>query len=175
VSVDAASTFGKKNFGGKNTAAVACASYRDSRTGSVRACTGHVDENLLKLACYDELVRRPSVCLSQHGPTAANPLLQVCCCGPGRQETSIDRCSSRCTVDAISVDWSIGATTAEKLEVTSRGVDTDPIPFSSSIPSPSPTVAPPLFHPFPSLLPGWDAPCIPRMLHGMKRFFPPPR
>ena len=129
----------------------------------------------LKLTCYDELVWRPSVCLSQHGPTAANPLLQVCCCRPGGQETSIDRCSSRCTVDAISVDWSIGATTAEKLEVTSRGVDTDPIPFSSSIPSPSPTIAPPLFHPFPSLLPGWDAPCIPSMLHGMERFFPPPR
>ena len=36
----------------------------------------------------------PSACLSQHdGPTAANPLLQVCCCGPGRQEISID-CSS---------------------------------------------------------------------------------
>jgi len=26
---------------------------------------------------------RPSVRLSQHGHTAANPLLQVCCCGPG--------------------------------------------------------------------------------------------
>jgi len=36
-----------------------------------------------------------SVCLSQHGPTAANPLLQVCCCEPGRQEMSIDRCTAR--------------------------------------------------------------------------------
>jgi len=27
-------------------------------------------------------------------PTAANPLLQVCCCGPGGQEISIDCCSS---------------------------------------------------------------------------------
>ena len=36
-------------------------------------------------------VRCPSVYLSQHGPTAADPLLQVCCsCGPGRQEISID-------------------------------------------------------------------------------------
>jgi len=41
---------------------------------------------------------RPSVCLStclsQHGPTAANPLLQVCCCGPGSQEISIDCCAA---------------------------------------------------------------------------------
>jgi len=37
---------------------------------------------------------RPSVCLSQHGPTAANPLLQVCCCEPGGQAISIDCCSS---------------------------------------------------------------------------------
>ena len=29
----------------------------------------------------DELVRYLSVCLSQQGPTAANPLLQVRCCG----------------------------------------------------------------------------------------------
>jgi len=29
-----------------------------------------------------------SVCLSQHGPTSANPLLQVCCCGPGGQDIS---------------------------------------------------------------------------------------
>jgi len=29
---------------------------------------------------------RLSICLSQHGPIAANPLLQVCCCGPGRQD-----------------------------------------------------------------------------------------
>ena len=35
---------------------------------------------------------RLSVRLSQHEPTAANPLLQVCCCGPGRQEISIHRC-----------------------------------------------------------------------------------
>jgi len=40
---------------------------------------------------------RPSVrpvCLSQHGPIAANPMLQVCCCGPGGQEISIDCDSS---------------------------------------------------------------------------------
>jgi len=37
---------------------------------------------------------RLSVCLFQHGPTAANPLLQVCCCGPGGQEISTDCCSS---------------------------------------------------------------------------------
>ena len=36
----------------------------------------------------------PSVCLSQHGPTAENPPLQVCCCGPGGQEMWIDCCSS---------------------------------------------------------------------------------
>ena len=29
-----------------------------------------------------------SVCLSQHGPTAANPLLQVCSCGSGWQKIS---------------------------------------------------------------------------------------
>jgi len=34
---------------------------------------------------------RPSVCLSQQGPTTANPLLQVCCCEPGRREISIAR------------------------------------------------------------------------------------
>jgi len=34
---------------------------------------------------YDTL-RCPSVCLPQHGPSAANPLLQVSYCGPGRQE-----------------------------------------------------------------------------------------
>ena len=33
-----------------------------------------------------ETMRCPSVCLSQHGPTAAKPLLWVCCCGPGEQE-----------------------------------------------------------------------------------------
>jgi len=38
-------------------------------------------------------VRCPSVYLFQHGPTAANPLLQVCCCGPGKQETAIDCCT----------------------------------------------------------------------------------
>jgi len=36
---------------------------------------------------------RLSVCLSQHGRTAANTELQVCCCGPGGQEISIDCCS----------------------------------------------------------------------------------
>ena len=40
----------------------------------------------------------PSICLSvclQHGPTTADPLLQVCCCGPGGQEISIDCCQAR--------------------------------------------------------------------------------
>ena len=36
-----------------------------------------------------------SACLSQHGPTAANPLLQVCCCGPGRQEIAARPCCAR--------------------------------------------------------------------------------
>ena len=44
-----------------------------------------------------------------------------------------------------------GATTAEKLQRTWRGVGADP-PFSSAVPSPSPVVVPPLFHPFPSQL-----------------------
>ena len=35
-----------------------------------------------------------SVCLSQHGPTAANPLLHVCCCGPSGQEISVDCCTA---------------------------------------------------------------------------------
>jgi len=39
--------------------------------------TGHI----VRSGIY-ETVWYPSVCLSQHGPTAANPLLQVCCCGP---------------------------------------------------------------------------------------------
>ena len=38
-------------------------------------------------------VRFPSVCLSQHEPTAAS--LQVCCCGPSRQAVLIDCYSSR--------------------------------------------------------------------------------
>jgi len=33
-----------------------------------------------------ETVRRTSVYLSQHGTTRTNPLVQVCCCGPGGQE-----------------------------------------------------------------------------------------
>jgi len=158
VSVDAASTFGKKTLAGKTRL----------------PWRAHHIETREQVPCGPARVTWTNwrVMMNWYG---VRPLLQVCCCGPGRQETSIDRCSSRCTVDAISVDWSIGATTAEKLEGTSRGVDTDPIPFSSSIPSPFPTVAPPLFHPFPSLLTGWDAPCIPRMLHGMERFFSPPR
>ena len=39
-------------------------------------------------------VRCLSVCLSVCPSTAANPLLQVRCCGPDEQETSIDCCSS---------------------------------------------------------------------------------
>jgi len=39
-------------------------------------------------------VRCLSICLSQQGPTAANPLLQVCCCGPGGQEISVDCCTA---------------------------------------------------------------------------------
>jgi len=38
----------------------------------------------------------------------------------------------------------VGATTVEKLEGTSSGVDADPLPNS-------PTITPPLFHPFPFL------------------------
>ena len=45
----------------------------------------------------------------------------------------------------------VGATTVEKLEGTSSGVDADPLPFPPpSLPN-SPTITPPLFHPFPSL------------------------
>jgi len=32
----------------------------------------------------------PPVSLSQHGPTAANPLLQVSCCGSGGQDMFIN-------------------------------------------------------------------------------------
>ena len=39
-------------------------------------------------------VRCPSICLSQHEPTAANPLLQVCCCVPGGQEISTYCCTA---------------------------------------------------------------------------------
>jgi len=56
---------------------------------------------------------RPSICLSQHGPTAANPLRQVCFCGSCGQETSIDCCSSnvwrtnagRATLSAYVGSW----------------------------------------------------------------------
>ena len=33
-------------------------------------------------------------CLFQHGPTAANPRLQVCCCGSGGLEITIDCCTA---------------------------------------------------------------------------------
>jgi len=39
-----------------------------------------------------------SVCMSQHGPTAADPLLKVCCRGPGRREISIDCCTAHSNV-----------------------------------------------------------------------------
>ena len=45
--------------------------------------------HIMRIRLY-ETARCLSVCLSQHGPTAANPLLQVCCCGLGGQEISID-------------------------------------------------------------------------------------
>jgi len=38
---------------------------------------------------------RPSVCVS------SNPLLQVCCCGPGGQEIAIDSCSSGVRMRAV--------------------------------------------------------------------------
>ena len=38
------------------------------------------------------------VWLSQHGPTAANPVLQVCCSGLGWQEISIDCCTAHNSV-----------------------------------------------------------------------------
>jgi len=51
-----------------------------------------------------ETVRCSSVCLSQHGSTAANPLLlQVCCCGPGGQD--IDCCSSGMRMRAVPRCW----------------------------------------------------------------------
>ena len=40
-----------------------------------------------------------SICLSQHGLTAAHWLLQFCCCGPSHYETSI----SYCTVHSSTV------------------------------------------------------------------------
>jgi len=43
----------------------------------------------------------------------------------------------------------IGATTAEQLEGTSRGVGADPLPFRLR---PFPVSRLPMFHPFPSLL-----------------------
>jgi len=39
--------------------------------------------------------RRSDESLFSFGPTAANPSLQVCCCEPGGQETSIDCCTAR--------------------------------------------------------------------------------
>jgi len=44
---------------------------------------------------------RPSVCLSRM------PLLQVCCCGPGGQEISIDCCSCRGQWHVVSVPMSV--------------------------------------------------------------------
>jgi len=52
----------------------------------------------------------PSICLSQHGLTAANPLLQVCCCWPGKHEISIDCGGSgnecgQCHVVSVRSSW----------------------------------------------------------------------
>ena len=41
------------------------------------------------IVCGAGFTKRYGVRPFQHGPKAANPLLQVCCCGPGRQEISI--------------------------------------------------------------------------------------
>ena len=46
-----------------------------------------------------ETVQCPSVCLSQHGPTAAHPLLHVCCCGRGGQEILRLRTVRRCPLN----------------------------------------------------------------------------
>ena len=37
---------------------------------------------------------RPYVFMFQHRPTAAKPLLHVCCCGPSGQQISIDCCTA---------------------------------------------------------------------------------
>ena len=55
----------------------------------------------MRIGVY-ETVLCPSVCLSLHGPTTSNPLLQVCCCGPGGHEISIDCCSSGGRMPAVS-------------------------------------------------------------------------
>jgi len=59
----------------------------------LKAIYWHCQYNILSRV-YE---RVQSVCMSvcPNGPTAANPLLQVCCCGPSRQEISIDYSSSR--------------------------------------------------------------------------------
>ena len=49
---------------------------------------------------------RPSECLSQHGLSAANPLLHVGCCGSGEQEISIDCCSGSDLT--LTVSWVAG-------------------------------------------------------------------
>jgi len=46
-------------------------------------------------------VHCPSVCMSQHGPTAAKPPLQIYCCGPGRQEILINCCSTSGRMRAV--------------------------------------------------------------------------
>ena len=46
----------------------------------------------------------------------------------------------------------IDAITAAKLEETSRVVDVDTLTVASSVPSPSPAIAPPMSHPLPFLL-----------------------
>ena len=58
------------------TARIVCGAFLCNGTASVRLSV-----------C---LSVRLSVCLSCCGPAAANPLLRVCCCGPGGQEISID-------------------------------------------------------------------------------------
>jgi len=46
-------------------------------------------------------IRCPSVCLSQHGSTAANQMLQVCCCGPGRQQQSAASECGQCYIVSV--------------------------------------------------------------------------
>ena len=58
-------------------------------TFSLLIGTARIVQGAVSMKRYSD---RPSVSLSNHGPTAANPLLQVCSCGlAGRR--SIDCCS----------------------------------------------------------------------------------
>ena len=54
---------------------------------------------------YAYIGESASVGLYRYGPTTANSLQQVCCCGSGRQDISIDCCTAHSSANAGSATF----------------------------------------------------------------------